>query len=297
MAIPNAVTAPLQLGIDTAVAEYLQHLQHALGYSESTIRTKRTHLLQFVAWLERAAISDMRMVNNMIIDRYFMQYQMEHSVNTTNAGRRILKTYLRWLKDYKEASIRAVPEAIALAKTPKLLPKSIDHDIILRVIENCCDPQDALMIRLMYFTGMRISEMLSLDREQVTGNVLRIIGKGGRERAVYLTLEIMEQLKVHATEATHGPMFWVVNSHGGTRGRKLGTATARVRIQAAFKRYGGIEMHPHQLRHSFAMRLLENGCDIVTIQNLLGHESITTTQIYLRIKDKSLEMNYLKYMH
>ena len=111
-------------------------------------------------------------------------------------------------------------------------------------------------------------------------------GKGSKDRTVFLTHRLKEKIDEFATDYNRftGPLF------------KVNDKTARVQLQRAFKKYAGIHMTPHQLRHSFAVRLLIAGCDLMTIQKLLGHRDLSTVQIYLQIKDELAESQFYKAM-
>lgn len=274
--------------------QFIQHC-YAQEQAEATIRTRRTHLKQFTEFCEGFSIT-VDMVNNVVADRYFIEYAKTHSKSTTNAARRILKVFFRWLEQYKEMVIRVKPEAIKYAREAKPLPKAIDRAVILEVIETTEDIYDALMVETMWRAGLRISELVALRECDIQWDELLVHGKGAVERKVYITDSLAKELAKIKT-GDPGRRVFRNNSKANkvSRGEAISIKAARLHIQTEFERFG-IKMHPHQLRHSFAIELLTQGCDIVSIQKMMGHEDITTTQVYLRLFDDQVKSQYKKYM-
>ena len=143
-----------------------------------------------------------------------------------------------------------------------------------------------MLIDFAYDTGLRISELCRASYNDIDGLNLYVKGKGSKERTVFLTERLKCKLEEFVTDYNRfcGPLF------------RLNDKTARVWMQRTFKEYANIHMTPHQLRHSFAVRLLISGCDLITIQKLLGHSDISTVQIYLQIKDELAESQFYKAM-
>lgn len=149
------------------------------------------------------------------------------------------------------------------------------------------------MIAFLAQSGVRISELVNIRVEHVNGDTIQIDGKGSVQRVVYISEELAFKLENHIQQNRLEPYdFLFFNTFW--KGGKLTTGTARLRVQKCFEKVG-VKMHPHQLRHSFAISLLQNGCDLVTIQRLLGHADIQTTMVYLRVTDSYLKNAYKKY--
>lgn len=269
--------------------QFIRHGYESRNHSEWTMRTRKTHLKQFAEFCSFNEIT-LDELNNVVLDAYFIEYSKTHKKSTTNTGRRIMKVFLRWIEGYKEMSVRARPEAIELVKIRDKTPKYIDHHLIMSVVAQA-RAQDALLIEVCYRAGLRISELVGLNVDDVSGDRLHIRGKGEIDRYVYVTESLAVKLNSFIENRPCESIFR--NTHGGDR--PLSKKTAALRIQKCFAK-SDTKMHPHQLRHSFAIRLLLAGCDIVTIQKLLGHADITTTQEYLRVADEHISDQYKKFM-
>jgi len=259
--------------------------------SASTIKTRKTHLNQFARYCAEQGVFDVSKFSPAFLDDYFSYYQSTHTKNTTNTGRRIMKVFLKWLIGYKELSV-VKPETIQLVRTEKALPEALNVQDVNRVVSNAKTSQDALMIRLLLESGIRISELVSIRIEDVDMDSIKIHGKGSVERIVYISDDLAQRLKNYI-QNRYSYEYLFQNVYKGY-GQKMTIGTARLRIQKCFLEEG-ISMHPHQLRHTFAINLLQNGCDIVTIQKLLGHTDIQTTMVYLRVTNDYLKNEYKKY--
>ncbi len=283
--------------IDLLVDQFIDYSRESRGHSEWTVRTRKTHLRQFAAFCNRVGVIGLDTLNYQVIDSYFVEYTKTHSKNTTNAGRRILKVFLRWAQFYKEMHLHVAPEAIKLVRVRDRLPKALDMDIIRHVIQNTKNEQDVLMITIMTEAGLRIGELVELQVLDLYTDAVHIRGKGEIDRTVYITDSLATQLQqfIKKRKLQQGE-FLFQNDVYTSYGPKLAIGTARNRIQRCFLRLAGVHMVPHQLRHTFAINLLRAGCDIVTIQNLLGHEDVTTTQVYLRVTDNHVKNEYKKYI-
>ncbi|RYF29754.1 MAG: hypothetical protein EOO17_00155 [Chloroflexi bacterium] len=282
--------------IDTLITQYLSYCTDVLALSKWTMTTRKTHLTQFSAFCERIGYKTLSKINNPFVDIYFAEYQKTHSKSTTNTGRRIFKAFMQWVLEYKEMDVRVMPQAIRLVKEPDATPKSIDVNIVAETIKNAENVQDSLMIAISYEAGLRIGELCGLLVLDINGDAIHVRGKGSIERTVYITDQLANELGMFIKLHDRSPTDNVFLNETIWAGLPITTKTARRRIQVCFREHGGIEITPHQLRHSFAINLLQQGCDLVTIQNLLGHKDLMTTQKYLRVSNSHLRENYKKYI-
>lgn len=228
------------------------------------------------------------------------------------AGSRSLARALSALRNFfshLERDGLAKTSALALVRGPKLperLPRAVtetEAEAMLKGIgavhearEGWVEKRDEAVLYLLYGAGLRISEALSLTRQglgeiKATG-VLRIIGKGQKERIVpvlpVITSHIEDYLKACPFDIEpDAPIF------RGTRGKPLGARAVQSLVEALRAQLGlGEKVTPHALRHAFATHLLQGGGDLRTIQELLGHANLSTTQIYTRLDAKSLETSF-----
>ena len=224
-------------------------------------------------------------------------------VSTVNRHISSLKSFFNYLVD--ESIIKVSPmEEISSLKSPKKLPKYLsisEVDKLLNIPLNSeFDYRNKAMLELMYATGLRVSELVSIEYSNIDfeNSIIRINGKGKKERIIPLGEIASYYLKVYLSDYrskllkrnTYNQVF--LNNHG-----KPITRQGFNYILENIRELTGIEKEitPHVLRHSFATHLLEGGADIRSIQEMLGHENISTTNIYTEVVNDVLRSNYEMY--
>lgn len=158
---------------------------------------------------------------------------------------------------------------------PKRLPKYLVPEEIELVRKNITDKKDKLLFDMLYTTGMRVSELLYLKVKNIIGNNIKFIGKGDKERLIPIHPKVYPRVQEHIKNKS-GPEDYIFSDNINRR-------LNRMNVYNLVKRYGNMankKITPHILRHSFATRLLQNGADLIFIQQLLGHSSLNTTSIY-----------------
>ena len=257
--------------------------------SPDTISTRVTRLRQFVGFCDRFHKTNITELSIRWLDFYFYEYRKNHAASTTNAAKRVLKAFFKWCRERMNLDC-INPNLVKSRKNVKPRPRYIQHRIIQSVLQKTTESgyerQVNMLIDFAYDTGLRISELCRTSYNDIDGLNLYVKGKGSKERTVFLTERLKCKLEEFVTDYNrfYGPLF------------RLNDKTARAWMQRTFKEYANIHMTPHQLRHSFAVRLLISGCDLITIQKLLGHSDISTVQIYLQIKDELAESQFHKAM-
>ena len=206
---------------------------------------------------------------------------------------------------FGEGLIRVdVAARLDLPRQPRLLPETLTVDEVGRMLDASARLRERALLELLYAAGLRISEALGLDREDLSldGGFVRVIGKGDRERLVPVGEVALEWLgrwiredrpvllaKSHVTPLRGGPLFV------GDRGRRLARQQAWTAIKTVARGAGlNDRVSPHTLRHSFATHLLENGADLRIVQELLGHASISTTQLYTHLTGERIRAVYAR---
>lgn len=257
--------------------------------SPATVATRVVRLKQFVNFCDELHKTNITELSLRWLDFYFYEYRKTHAGSTTNTVKRVIKAFFKWC--YERMNVSCInPDLIKSHKNAKPRPRYIQHQVIQSVLrktaENSRDQYINMLVDFAYDTGLRISEIARVSYKDIDGLNLYVKGKGSKDRTVFLTERLKEKIDEFATDYNRftGPLF------------KVNDKTARVQLQRAFKKHAGIHMTPHQLRHSFAVRLLIAGCDLMTIQKLLGHSDISTVQIYLQIKDELAESQFYKAM-
>ncbi len=289
------------------VARWFDHLVHERGASGATIAAYTRDLDQFLAWLGQsrghaACLGDLKTIDARTF-RGFLASRRRSGLENRSLARTMsaLRTFFRWLETEDVLSSRAV-FAVAMPKVPHGVPKPLTREKAAALVDggaaanlDWIEARDTAVLLLLYGSGLRISEALSLRRKDAPNasrDVLRVVGKGQKERLVPvlpLTVQAIERylrMLPYPLEPDD-PMF---------RGAKGGPLSPRI-IQLAIERARGAlglpaTATPHALRHSFATHLLSSGADLRQIQELLGHASLSTTQIYTEVDRERLLQVY-----
>lgn len=282
------------------IERYLEHLQDERGLSEHTLRAYQGDLdrfLDFLAFdfLAREA-TDIRPPDvDALAVRSFLAHLSREGVGRQTQARAL--SSVRGLLKFacREGLITENPAAaVRTPKQPRKLPRHLRPGEIEELIEAAdgAEPlelRDRAILELLYATGLRVGELVSLDWSDLDleGRFLRVVGKGGKERMVPFGRMAAESLgawfavweDVRKTAASDGEPVFLNN--GGTRlsDRSIRRILDRYTQDAAI----AAGVHPHTLRHTFATHLLEGGADLRSIQELLGHSSLSTTQKYTHL--------------
>lgn len=187
---------------------------------------------------------------------------------------------------------------LAAPKGERRLPKTLDTDRALQLLEGAVDDdflarRDQAMLELFYSSGLRLSELTSLDLDQLDlpAGLVQVHGKGSKTRVLPVGRKAREALeKWLALRGISAPQDNAV--FVSQQGRRLGPRAIQLRVQAAGSRELGQNLHPHMLRHSFASHLLESSQDLRAVQEMLGHADIATTQIYTHLDFQHLASVY-----
>jgi integrase/recombinase XerD len=294
------VTADLRRTID----DYLAYLQVERGLAPATIRAYRSDLTDF----ERTAAGRPWDRSAEVAIGYLASRggaARAGRLASTSLRRRAaaLKGFYRFA--YGEGLIGVdVAAHLDLPRQGRRLPDTLTIEETARLLDAAAasGPRDAALLELLYAAGLRVSEALGLDREDlsVDGAFVRVIGKGDKERLVPVGEEAMDAVERwmdgpraailaahHVDPVRGGPLFL------GERGRRLARQQAWGIVRHAATAAGlEARVSPHTLRHSFATHLLENGADLRVVQELLGHASISTTQLYTHLTGERIRDVY-----
>jgi integrase/recombinase XerC len=263
----------------------------------------------------RASATPTRTVTAAILDanadsiRAFLSHLGQNEYSAATMARKIatLRSFFKWAERRGVASTNPMT-AIRTPKQGKRLPRAITMEQIEKLLSTPNEREvlgmrDRAMLETLYSTGIRVSEVVDLNIDDVdgTGEALRVRGKGKRERIVPLgshctgaMQKFIAMVKADARFAplwadggTGKPLF--MNKHGG----RLSSRSVRRKLDKYLKSAGlDPKISPHTLRHSFATHLLENGADLRSVQELLGHQSLSTTQVYTHLTAQRLKQAY-----
>jgi integrase/recombinase XerD len=301
-----------------AIEEYLAHLRVERGLSPATISAYGNDLRDFARAVaggpgERAWARSVDPAVSYLGSRKRRGLTGARELAATSLRRRAASIRGFYRFAFGEGLIEVdVASRLDLPRQPRLLPDPLGQDEVVRLIEAAAGPADRpvaalrarALLELLYAAGLRITEALGLDREDLSldGAFVRVIGKGDRERLVPIGDEAIDWLgrwidegrpellgRSHVAPPRGGPLFL------GDRGGRLARQQAWSIVRSAATRAGiSSRVTPHTLRHSFATHLLEGGADLRIVQELLGHASISTTQLYTHLTGERIRAVYAR---
>ncbi|MCP2331567.1 site-specific tyrosine recombinase XerD [Actinoalloteichus caeruleus] len=292
-----------------AARTYLDHLVVERGFAENTIVSYRRDLRRYLSWLASAGVRVLDEVGEGEVSGFLAELREpsggEPGLAVTSAARTLVavRGFHRFCHEEGLAPLDPA-RGVSPPNTPRRLPKALPVDTVLSLVAAAGDEhsprglRDRALVELLYSTGARISEAVGLDLDDVdvAERVVVLRGKGGRERVVPVgrpALAAVEAYRVRgrpdlASRGGGGPAVFL-NARGGRLSRQSGWQVLR---DTADRAGVGADLSPHTLRHSFATHLMLAGADVRVVQELLGHASVTTTQIYTRVTVNSLREVY-----
>jgi site-specific recombinase XerD len=264
------------------------------GLAPASRRAYQRDVERFVNWLEGRGITALSDVTRATV-RAWVSAGTERGLSTATIRRRLAaaRRYLEWAAE--QGVIEASPAvAIPTPRGPRRLPgvvRATELDQVLEprhrqsgTPEHDRELRDRAVVELLYGSGLRVSEVASLQLDQVdlANARLTVWGKGHKQRVAPLTLPAIHALRAWLAVrpvVDHGAVFV------GSRGAAIGDREVRRLLQARCD----LPVHPHQLRHTFATHLLDGGADLRVVQELLGHSDVATTQIYTHVSTARLK--------
>ena len=285
-------------------AEFLKFLSETKGASENTILSYKRDIKNFFQYLSEIGINDYKNITSLTLSSYTLHLQnLRRASSTISRNIASLKCYFYFL--YSKNKIKYNPASeLESPKIDKKFPEILSIENVERLLEQpcCSDPKglrDKAMLELLYATGMRVSELISLKVRDINLNLELVHCSGkNKDRVIPIGSKAVEALNKYLRwsrkslikkGAEETVLF--VNCNG-----KPMTRQGFWKIIKDYAQRAGIkeEITPHTLRHSFAAHLIENGADIQSVQEMLGHSDISTTQIYAKLSKNKLKEVYSK---
>ena len=282
--------------------KFSDFLKYELNYSEFTINGYSEEITKFLSFCDESKINFKKLTNDDI--RSYLKYldNLKYSKNSISRNLSALRTYYKFL--YEEKAIDTNPfKNISNPKKEKKLPNFLNYEEI-NIIFDSIDTSDPLglrnrcIIEILYDTGIRVSELVNIKIEDIdfSEKTISISGKGNKQRIVYCGDYLYDVLKEYLKNSRDylkkgNTDYLILNSRGNkitTRGIQL--IVDEVVQKSSIKH----KISPHVLRHTFATHMLNGGSDIKSIQQLLGHSSLSTTGVYTHITNDVLRSEYLK---
>ena len=271
--------------------------------SPYTVRNYTTDLLDFFQFLRDKEIDSLKEVDRYTL-RDYLSHLMEKGFVKASIARKLsaIRSFYRYL--LREEIISTSP--VATTSSPKLdkrLPSFLTIEEINRLLEapDLSTPQglrDRALMELLYASGVRVSELVNLNLEQVNldTNEIRVWGKGSKERVVLMGEPAARALTVYLTQGR--PELLGKKGSNALLLNRYGKRLVERRVQRILGKYANIagigkRVYPHMLRHTFATHLLDGGADLRVVQELLGHASLSSTQIYTHVSKSQAKKVYL----
>lgn len=291
------------MNISGYIDEYMLFMRSALGRTDNTVINYAVDLVQFVDYLDACGVSEPQVLNLELL-RGFLREMSGYGFSKSSIVRKLssLRGFCRFLQQLGVLE-KDVSAGLRGPKQNPSLPRAVAYEDVIRLLEkgpaeSKKKVRDQLILELFYGSGLRIMEVAALNWGDVDiqERWLRVLGKGGKMRMVPFGLAgqaLFGQWHGEVSAAGYptdddSPLFYGVGS------KRLTERTLNRAVTAMVKKSGLSGITPHSLRHSFATHMLERGAPLRVIQELMGHESLVTTQRYLRITTEQMKKSYME---
>jgi len=286
------------------IAAFTRHLQVERSLSTHTIRAYLGDLESLITHLEAIGVADIADLELVHLRSWLANQQVKGGARTTLSRRAVsVRLFTKWAVKNKFLA-KDVAATLATPKGHRTLPEVLEiadaklamDSLATRAAEEetPISLRDVAMVEVLYASGARVAELCGLDLSDIDDDrqTIRVLGKGNKERTIPLGNPAMRALNLYLKEARDT----LKNAQSanavflGVRGKRIDQRTVRTVVYNALQAIEGIErMGPHALRHSAATHLLEGGADLRTVQEILGHASLATTQIYTHVSTERLQ--------
>ncbi len=307
--------------MEQTISSFLQHLIVEKGFSRNTSDAYRNDLGQFWDFLQDGSHSNgngngdgssngnnfWASVDLNLLNKYVEDLRVRKGYRDTTTARKIasIKSFFGFLSE-NNLITEDPTESLGSPRVGRTLPKFLPEEEVTKLLDTAYKSgtnegqRDAVIMELLYATGLRVGELVSLNMQDVdlSESYIRCMGKGSKERIVHLYPKALEELRRYLKSARLAllghkrtePSLFV--NHRGERLTRQWVWT----ILKTYAQKAGIEQNitPHTLRHSFATHLLQNGASLRHVQELLGHSSISTTQVYTHLTNGYVQKEYAK---
>lgn len=290
-----------------AANEFADYLQAARGFSVNTVKAYETDVLDLAAYLSKLEVNQVAQIElDQVRDWLFAADQSGLAKSTLARKSAAIRSFSAWLKKNELVDVDFA-QRLKSPKSTRSLPKVVSRETLAEIfqtlssnanVENPNAMRDLLAIEILYASGCRVSELVGLNLEDVdyARNILRVMGKGSKQRMVPFGVPAREALDAWVR---HGRSQFLNDKSGralliNSRGQRLGVRQVYALVASLTDGTPTGATGPHALRHSAATHLLDGGADLRAVQELLGHASLGTTQIYTHVSVERLRDGYEK---
>ena len=288
--------------LDELVDRFIRSISVERGFSSHTTRAYRRDLLLFSSFAEQNGVTDVKSLNLELLRSWLWQRQQQGlAASTISRNSATLKSFFRWV-DEQVPGVGDLGSRIRSPKVGRRLPRVISEQHVSDILTaahvraNSGEPlaiRDAAILEVLYATGVRVSELCTLSLDNLDGEqrTLRVLGKGNKERTVPFGLPAHRALTRYITDAR--PVTTESTVFLGSRGKPLKPRTVYELVAKILSDLpGGGPRGPHAFRHTAATHLLDGGADLRIVQELLGHASLASTQVYTHVSAERLTQTY-----
>lgn len=293
--------------IEDALTKYHNYLEVEKNYSTYTVQNYFKDIHEFQSFLETEQYGDLIKIRTENIARYYISYLVNQGFAKKTIARKIssIRSFYKYLvvEGFLE---RSYFENVETPKLDKQLPKFLYQNEI-ELMFNSIDittpigKRDYALLELLYGSGLRVSEICTITEKNLDfpNEMIKVFGKGSKERYVPMNQRTIDALKEYIylgrpsliqKVELNAPQELFVNHHGGP----LTTRGVRVILDKIIDKTGELgHIYPHMIRHTFATHLLDGGADLRSVQTMLGHENLSTTQIYTHVSKEQIKESYM----
>jgi len=275
------------------IDKYFNYLEIEKNYSAHTIINYRIDLKEFEKFIDQKAVGQ---IDYFLLRKYLAHIRTkQHRPRTLARKLSSIRSFFRFL--HREGLIENNPALLLMSpKLDKVLPKFMSEQEVTKLIEapslnNESGKRDRAILEILYSTGIRVSELVGLDIDDIDliSNIVKVAGKGKKERLVPIGDKAVDALKNYLDKRKRKSNVLILNKNGTRLSDRGVRNIVNKHISTTSLQY---KISPHVLRHSFATHLLNRGADLRSVQELLGHVNLSTTQLYTHLTTEKLKKVY-----
>ena len=283
------------------IDKFLDYLKYERNYSNNTIIAYENNIRNFLSYCKIKNVKNMNEVNYQFIRGYISYlYKQKYQAKSITRILSALRSFFKYLKREEKISTNPL-DLITSPKVEKKLPKYLTINDVEKILNapdmsNKIGIRDAFILELLYVTGIRVSELtnIKLNDISIVEKKIKIMGKGSKERIVYYGTRCQELLNKYLhirNDFLKQANDYLILSNTGKQisAREIRNIINRLKVKAGID----INISPHTFRHTFATHMLNEGADLRSVQELLGHENLSTTTIYTHLTNEKLRRTYL----
>ena len=282
------------------IEDFIAYLINYRNLSKFTVRNYKNDLNNFKDFINLDKNILLENIDKSLI-REYVHYLNTQSYERSSINRKlsVLRSFFNYVSsnsDFDEITISMISKSKMEKKLPSIISSEQTQRLLSSIdVTNISGVRDRALIETLYTTGMRVSEISSLNIDDIIDkNKIKLLGKGAKPRVVFMSDAARDWIDQYVKLCSKK---FKNSQNNALFLNRFGTRLSVRSIQNLVKKYGyksgiGISLHPHLLRHTFATHMLSNGADLRTVQTLLGHSKVSTTQIYTQVANNDMKRSY-----